>query len=228
MNRTLAVARIHAMDHVNVIVLPWAVLASSLVINVIVWSLWPEAAASASGGILSLYGFGVVMISGLVSRGFPFQVGFGVTRRDFMAGTVLLVALFSFGSAVILTGLNLLEGATGGFGLGGRFFRVPWFTVVPRVQLVVIYALPMVFFVGIGMLYSAIWSRYRTTGMVVLTSAGAIALVLMSALVTWRDAWPSVGSWFASIQPLTAVLVLGALGVLAIAASWLTLRRAPV
>jgi hypothetical protein len=228
MNRPLAVARIHAMDHTNVFVLPWVMLASSFVINVIVWLLLPEAAAQGSGGILSLYGLAVAMISVLVSRGFPFQVGFGVTRRDFLAGTVLLVALYSLGSAIVLTGLNLIEGATGGFGLGGRFFRVPWFTDVPGVQLMVIYGLPMVFFVGIGMLYSAIWSRYKTTGMAVLTVASALAVVLMIALVTWRGAWPNIGSWFATIQPLTAVLVLGALGVLAIAASWLTLRRAPV
>jgi hypothetical protein len=228
MSRTLAVARIHAMDYTNVFVLPWLMLAAAFVINVTIWLLLPEAAATGSGGILSLYGLAVAMTSVLVSRGFPFQVGFGVTRRDFLKGTVLLVALYSLGSAVILTGLNLIEGATGGFGLAGRFFRVPWFTDVPDVQLVVIYGLPMVFFIGVGMVYSAIWSRYRTTGMAALTLAFALAVVLMVALVTWRDAWPSVGSWFATIQPLSTVLVLGALGVLAIAASWLTLRRAPV
>jgi len=64
--------------------------------------------------------------------------------------------------------------------------------------------------------------------MVVLTIASALAVVLMIALVTWRESWPSVGSWFATLQPLTTVLVLGALGVVAIGASWLTLRRAPV
>jgi len=228
MSRTLAVARIHAMDHANVFVLPWVILVSSFVINVIVWLLLPEAAASGSGGILSLYGFAVAMISVLVSRGFPFQVGFGVTRRDFLKGTVLLMALYSLGSALILTVLNLLEGATGGFGLGGRFFRAPWFTDVPAGQLVLIYALPMLFVLAFGMLCSAIWSRYRTTGMVVLTIASALAVVLMIALVTWRESWPSVGSWFATLQPLTTVLVLGALGVVAIGASWLTLRRAPV
>lgn len=228
MNRPIAVARIHAMDHVNVLILPWAMLASAFALNVIIWLLLPEAAATGSGGILSLYGLAVAMISVLVSRGFPFQVGFGVTRRDFLAGTVLLVALYSLGSAVILTGLNLIEGATSGFGLDGRFFRVPWFTDVPGVQLMVIYALPMLFFVGIGMLCSAIWSRYKTTGMAVLTMASAVAVVLMIALVTWRDAWPSLGSWFATLQPLATVLVLGALGVVAIGASWLTLRRAPV
>jgi hypothetical protein len=228
MNRSLAVARIHAMDHANVFVLPWAVLASSFVINVIIWLLLPEAAAHGSGGILSLYGLVVAMISVQISRGFPFQVGFGVTRRDFLTGTLLLVALYSLGSAVILTSLNLIEGATSGFGLGGRFFRAPWFTDVPDVQLLVIYALPMVFFAGLGMLYSAIWSRYKTTGIAVLTIASALAVVLMIALVTWRDAWSSVGSWFATFAPLTAVLVMGALGVLAMAASWLTLRRAPV
>lgn len=228
MNRPLAVARIHAMDHLNVFILPWVVLTSAFALNVVIWLLLPEAAASGTGGILSLYGLAIAMISALVSRGFPFQVGFGVTRRDFLAGTVLVIAVYSLGSAVILTALNVVEAATNGFGLDGRFFRVPWFTDVPGIQLIVIYALPMVFFVGIGMLCSAIWSKYKATGLAALTLASALAVVMMIALVTWQDAWPSVGSWFATLTPLTAVLGLGSMGILAIAASWLTLRRAPV
>jgi len=228
MNRPLAVARIHAMDHATVLVLPWAVLASALVINVIVWSLVPEAAAKGTGGILSLYCFSWAMISVLVARGFPFQLGLGVTRRDFLTGTFLFLAAFAVASAVLLVGLNLLERATGGFGLGGRFFRVPWFTEVPDVQLVAIYALPMVFFVGLGMLFAAVWSRFRATGTVALLTGIGLALVVPIALITRSGAWPSVGAWFGDLVPLTAVALLAGIGALAGAGSWLTLRRAPV
>ena len=122
------------MDCANVFCLPWVGLGSSFVINLIVWALLPEAATSGTGGILSQYFLAVAMISVLIARGFPFQLGLGVTRRDFFMGTMLLVALFSVGSAVILTGINLLEGATGGFGMGGRFFRSQGVTAVPSWQ----------------------------------------------------------------------------------------------
>ena len=123
---------------------------------------------------------------------------------------------------------GLLEGATGGFGMGGRFFRAPWVTAVPSWQLVAIYALPMVFVVGLGMLYASIWLRYKMIGSVALTIALALLGLAVTAVITWQDAWPSVGDGFAALQPLTAMLILGGLGAFAMAASWLTLRHAPV
>ncbi|QTE29801.1 hypothetical protein [Pengzhenrongella sicca] len=228
MNRTLAVARIHLMDHATVFVLPWAVLASALVINLIVWALLPEAAANGTGGLASLYCFSWAMISVLISRGFPFQLGLGVTRRDFLRGTFLFLGAFAVSSAVILLGLNLLERATGGFGLGGRFFRVPWLTDVPDWQLLAIYALPMVFFVGLGLAFAAVWSRYRATGVVALLIGLGFALVVPIAVIAWSDSWPSVGTWFADLVPLTAVALLAGIGALGGAGAWLALRRAPV
>jgi len=228
MNRTLAVARIHLMDRANALIVPWIVLAASFTVNVILWMLIPEAGPNGSGGIISLYALGVAMIVVLVGRGLPFQLGLGVTRREFLGGTVLLVAGFSLACAIALTGLNFLERATDGFGLQGHFFRAPWFTAVPDGQLVAIYALPMVFFLGVGMLYAALWSRYKLVGSVTLTVALAFVVVGLIAVITWRDGWPGVGHWFTTLAPLPAVGILGALGAVSIAGAWLTLRRAPV
>jgi len=228
MNRTLAVARIHLMDRANAVIVPWIVLAASFTVNVILWMLIPEAGPSGSGGIVSLYALGVVMIVVLVGRGLPFQLGLGVTRREFLSGTVLLAAAFSVGCAIALTGLNLLERATDGFGLQGHFFRAPWLTAVPDGELVVIYALPMVFFLGAGMLYAALWSRYKLIGSVTLTVALAFVVVGVVAVITWRDGWPGVGDWFRALTPLPVVGILGAVGAVSFAGAWLTLRRAPV
>lgn len=228
MNRILSVARIHTFDCANVLVLPWVVLASALAINLIVWLLLPEGAVHATGGILSLYGFAWAMVSVLIARGFPFQLGLGVTRRDFLTGTYLFLAAFAVGSAMILTGLNLLERATDGFGLGGRFFRVPWITDVPDAQLVAIYALPMVCSVGFAMVFAAVWYRFKSAGVVALVIGLSLAIVAVIAVVTWRDAWPSVGAWLSAAAPLTVMLVVGGVGVLANAGAWVTLRTAPV
>lgn len=214
-HRALTVARVQAMDAVNVLVLPWVVLGSALVINLLVWVLVEGAAEGGTGGISSLYGYSMAMVAVLVSRGFPYLVGMGVTRRSFLGGTALMLLAYAAVSSLALTALHGLEALTDGFGLGGRFFRVAWFTEVPAWQLPVVYALPMVFAAGLTLPFAAAYLRWRATGIVTLLAATALLVVVGLWAVGRVDGWAGLFAWFDSLGPLVLSALLALVGVLA-------------
>lgn len=225
-HRARAVARILLLDVVNVVLLPWIVLVAALLVNVAIWALVPEAAAGGTGGVLSMYGYSMAMVAALVGRSFPYLLGSGVTRRSFCTGAGLMLAGYVVVTALVLTGLWLLEDATDGWGLGGRFFRVPWITDVQVWQLPAIYGLPMLFLLAVMALYAAVWLRWRAVGAVSLSMA--LAVVLVGGLwLMGQIGWSRVGAWFSETGPLGLMGLLGAVGVVAAAGAWLSLRRAP-
>ena len=51
---------------------------------------------------------------------------------------------------------NRLGQVTGGFGQGGRYFRVPWLTDGPTYQLIAVHVVPMLLVVALGALMSSL------------------------------------------------------------------------
>ncbi|HEY6295395.1 MAG TPA: hypothetical protein VIX15_07000, partial [Streptosporangiaceae bacterium] len=66
-----------------------------------------------------------------ITRPLPFALALGVSRRSFYAGTALLAgaiaAVYGLGVAV----LQLIERATGGWGVNLHYFRVPYLLAGP-------------------------------------------------------------------------------------------------
>ena len=137
----MAVARVHSLD-VQQTIWPWAILATSFVVNVVLWVALRglEGFEKTTGGLASLYVTALFVASVAVARQLPFTLGLGVTRRAFMGGSLLYATASSALAGVVLTLLNRVEEVTDGFGQGGRFFRVPWLTDVPTYQLFAVYA----------------------------------------------------------------------------------------
>ena len=61
-----------------------------------------------------------------MTRLLPFGLMLGVSRRGYYLGTFLLVVVLGVGYGLGLTVLQIVERATGGWGLAVHFFRVPW------------------------------------------------------------------------------------------------------
>ena len=229
MSRAVAVARVYALD-VPQAVWPWAIMAVSFLINVALWVSLSnvDGFQKTTGGLLSLYVTAAFVAAIAISRQFPFTLGLGVTRSAFLGGSLLYAAVCAAVTGVVLTLLNLLETATGGFGQGGKFFRVPWLTDVPTYQLLAVYGVPMLLAIALGAFPSGLYSRFGSTGMLV---SALVAMVVTTAgvlLVTAAQAWGAVGDWVVSLTPLTltAWLFVATAGLLG--ATYLVLRRAPV
>ncbi|WP_129337925.1 hypothetical protein [Cellulomonas endophytica] len=226
-SRVLTVVRVQAMDAVNVLLLPWLVLASAFAVNLAIWLLVDAPDARATGGLASLYGYGMAMVAVVVSRGFPYLLGLGVTRRAVVLGTGLLLLAHAAACALVLTALWWAEDVTDGWGLQARFFRVVWLTDVAAWQLPVVYLLPFVFTSGIMGLYAAVYLRWRAVGAWVLSVAIAAALVVGVAVLARTDGWGAFGSWVLGLGPVGSTAVLAAAGLVCGVGAWLVLRRAP-
>jgi len=89
------------------------------------------------GGVQGTYTPGLATFSILVLVGgigaiggtYPFAVGFGARRRDFVAGTLAMATAVSAGWALVLGLLSLVEAnLLKGWGVGMHFFYLPWFS----------------------------------------------------------------------------------------------------
>src|ERR1700712_1118052 len=167
--RILAVTKLHFVNRFQILYLPLIVLGTIFVLNLAIWWIIVAASDGAvtgahlgySGAVSYIYVYGVVIAVQAISRTFPFSLGFGVTRRDFYLGSVLAFVAVSFGFAVILTIMSVLEIATGGWGVGGRMFAPLWFTNDFWLLRFVMYFCAFLFLFFIGTAGAAFYVRWR-------------------------------------------------------------------
>ncbi|HYH71974.1 MAG TPA: hypothetical protein VD764_02075 [Nocardioides sp.] len=229
MSRAVAVARVHTLD-VQQTIWPWAILATSFVVNVVLWVALSgvDGFEKTTGGLTSLYATALFVACVSVARQLPFTLGLGVTRRAFMGGSLLYATASSALVGVVLTLLNRVEEVTDGFGQGGRFFRVPWLTDVPTYQLFAVYAVPMLFALALGAFLSGLYARFGQTGVLVSSLVGVVVATAAVLLVTAADGWAALGQWFTELTPMSLTGWLSLLAGASLAATYAVLRRASV
>ena len=122
--------------------------------------------------------------------------------------------------------LGRVEVATDGWGLNGQLYFLGWAADSPAIVQILFNFLVMLALYMTGFWFATVYKRWRATGMVVVWSIIAVALVGLIGLVTWKGWWPPVGAWFTVQTPLSVsgwtALFCTVLGV----GSYLTLRRA--
>ncbi len=227
MNRAVAVARMQLTNKWIYLGIPLIILAGSTLISLAIFAMIPDDASNAisgSGQAVMWYFFalGVQALTLL----FPFSQALSVSRRSFYIGTVGLFTVVALALAVLYWVLGLIEQATDGWGMNGAIFAIPWIAEGAwYAQILFYFAVTSLFFL-LGFWSSTIYKRWRTVGLTAaLVGLGAVLLGVI-ALITWRDAWPSVGAWLVELTPLSlAGWVLAAAALLALT-SYATLRRA--
>ncbi|MCO7222452.1 hypothetical protein [Klenkia sp. PcliD-1-E] len=229
MNRTLVAARLHAVHAVIALGIPWVVVGSSFAINLVVWAALPTDARndSGTGGIISLYVAVAIVFMQAVTQLFPMALGLSLSRRTFYLGTLLAAAAQSLAYGLLLTILTLVENGTAGWGLGLSFWAPGPVDVDNPALQILVFAVPMFLAASLGVGLGVVLKRWGQLGMwtlaVLLLLAGGAAVTV----ITWRSAWPAVGSFFVD-TPVVALLLIGpAVVALVVAgASFLGLRRA--
>lgn len=167
-----------------------------------------------------LIGFGFTAMG----QYFPLALGLGLTRREYAIGTTLVFVGNALFFAVIVTIGKVIEVATGGFGLGIRFFDVVytgvgewWQTLVQTFLLILVVSL-----VGAAITTAFhrwgqpfLWIFWIALGLLVV---GAVAgFLLWPAFQAFAGAALSMG-W---LPWMGVVLLIGVVG----AAAWLALVR---
>jgi hypothetical protein len=130
MNRTASVMVMHGRDRVSWFVIPASVLGAVFVISWCVVLLHdvltgpPNSIFTA--GLASIYAVMLVVGVSTVTGTFPFAVGFGTRRRDFVLGTLAMAVVACAAWAIVLGLLSLVEtNVTKNWGVGMHFFHLP-------------------------------------------------------------------------------------------------------
>jgi hypothetical protein len=238
------VARYHLIRPVLVLGMPWAILAFSFAVNLIVFRFTPvghhlavtghglvsvaNTTGRDTGGVASV--FVMFFIIGLVtiSRSLPFGLALGVSRRSYYAGTALLGATFAAVDGLVLTAAQAIERATGGWGESMHFFRVPyvldgpwyltWLTSFVTLALLFVY----------GMWFGIVYRRWNLIGSAAFIAAQVTVLLGAALVVSGAHAWPGVGHFFTSLTAAGLTGVLAALTAALFAGGRATIRGATV
>jgi hypothetical protein len=180
-------------------------------------------------GALALF-YSVMLATGIgaVNGMFPFAVGFGARRRDYLLGTVGMAAGVCASWAIVLTLLSLVEARViKNWGVGLHFFHLPFFSGgsllrqscwtsdavcakadpiyvrggAPLEQVWFSFAFLLFLFV-LGMLLGSVYQRFGRIGIYLTIGS---ALLLLSVLVLASSAWSWWGAIFGWLGQQTAV-----------------------
>lgn len=229
MRRTLNVARLQLVPWQATRALPWAVLALSFGINLLIQALLgPEDRGNTqTGGLASIYVFSLIAYVRAMVQVFPFAVGLGVTRRRFYTATAMFTVVEAVVYGTILYLLRLVEDATGGWGVALRFFGVSYLVQDNALLQILIYAVPFLLVAFVGVFVGAMFKRWGVYGMYALSIGSLVVAGALSVLVTWQHQWSALGNWFLDRSALTLVAGLPALAAVVLAAGgFLLIRRA--
>jgi hypothetical protein len=230
MSTYLHVARYHLLQRLNYLILPWALLTFVFLLNVVIIVTFANTSQGHNwvGGLGALFILFLVLGVQSVSQSLPFGLTLGISRRSYFIGTLLLAAAMSAVYAVVVTGLQAIERATGGWGIHMYFFRVPYILNGPwYLTLLTSWVFLTLIFVY-GMWYGLMFRRWKIAGLVAFIAAEATVLLLGALLTTWTHGWSSVGHFF-HVLSATGLSGLVIVLVLALAAGgFATMRRMPV
>jgi hypothetical protein len=229
MNRTVSVVRMQLINRQTYIWVPLMVLGGALLVTLAIYAILMNSGVGGpmygGGAQAPLWYFGVVGIQALTLT-FPFSQAMSVTRREFYLGTLLTAVMTGAILALIFVAGGLIEEATGGWGMNGYFFYLPWIWEAGALGAgIFFFTVTMLFFV-VGFWAATIYKRF---GSVVLTSVlvGIAALLVLAMFwIGQMQAWLQVFSWIGSQGALGLALWGLLLAVVLAGISYLTLRRA--
>jgi hypothetical protein len=227
MNTLVKVARYNLMNPAYYLVLPWILPFAFAVGAVTAGRRFPH---DASGYLLSFFIFFGVQGWQTVGRSLPFGLALGVSRRSFYSGTALLGTALALVCGLVLTALQAIERATGGWGLSLHFFRVtyllngPWYAtwLTSAVGLFAVWVY--------GMWHGSVnsrWGGLGTLAFIVVQVLVVVAGARVGAFEHW-DFRSAAGGASAGLTALGLTGLVAALAVLLLAGGHATIRRATV
>jgi hypothetical protein len=227
MKTLVNVARYHLADPLTYVALPWAILTFSFLVNVAIAALAP-AGAQYTGGLASIYIF--VLLCGAVSmtRSLPYGLMLGVSRRGYYLGTALLMVLLGVVYGLGLTVLQIVERASGGWGVALHFFRVPWILDGPWYLTWPTSFVLLVLFFLYGMWYGLVYRRWSLPGLTAFIAAQVLVALGVVVAVSMTHHWPAVGQFFTTLTVPALTGVLAAIAVALGLGGFSTIRRVTV
>ncbi|MCW4466570.1 hypothetical protein OK351_13810 [Glutamicibacter sp. MNS18] len=230
MNRIIKVARMQLINKWTFIGIPLLILGGAFIFTMAIFWLvrragGDEAVMYSGGAQAPMWYFLALGIQSLTLT-FPFSLAMSVSRRTFYLGTVLLFGISALLLSTFYYLMGLVEQATGGWGLGGRFFALEWVADNNGFVQIMFYFVLMLLLFMIGFWIATIYMRWRTSGMLVFFVALAAILLGTVFYLTLGEKWGQFWAWAITWSAGGVVLWGGAVAILMAGASYLTLRKA--
>ena len=244
MKTWINIARYHAIRPAIYLGMPWAILAFSFAVNLIIFHLVPvghdvivtghglipveNTAHHDTGAVAIIYIFFFVMGVFSIGQSLPFGLALGLSRRSYYTGTALFAVTLAAAVGLALTVLQAIERATGGWGVAMHFFRVPYILDGPwyLTWLTSFVALALLFVYG--MWFGIVYRRWNLAGTVAFIAAQVTVLLAVALLITWIHAWPGTGRFFTALSAAGLTGLLAALAAALLAGGYATIRRATI
>jgi hypothetical protein len=260
MNRIANVMVMHARDRATWLLGPWIVLGAAFVICLMIALsvdlLWGGATPIYTGALASIYIVMLIEAIRTVIATFPFAVGFGTRRRDYLLGTLAWGVAFCVAWAILLGLLSLIEASViKNWGVGLHFFHLPFFSdgsplrqfcwsyyhdlscaqADPNYfgggsslqQFWVSFVL-LLFMYLLGLLLGSIYQRFGCMGGYMVFIVVFLLISVFALLSTYWHWWGTIGSWLAQQTAAALGLWLVPLSVCFALASYALLRKASV
>jgi hypothetical protein len=231
MNRIASATVMQSRDRVSWFVIPASAMGAGFVIvwiiAVLVRLLGRPNDEVFTGALAVFYSVMLATGFGMVTGTFPFAVGFGVRRRDYLLGTVAMAAAVSAAWAIALTLLSLVEARViKNWGVGLHFFHLPFFSggsplrefcwtsdaACARADPIYVRGgapleqtwfsfVFLLFLFLLGQMFGSIFQRFGRVGIYL---ALGIALLLLSLLAVVSSLWSWWGAIFGWLAQQTA------------------------
>ena len=261
MKRIASVMVMHARDWMTWLLGPWIVLGATFVICLLISLsidvLWRGSIPVYSGAVACIAVVMLAVAIGTVLGTFPFAVGFGTRRSDYLLGTLAWSVAYCASWAILLGLLSLIESSViKNWGVGLHFFHLPIFSdgsplrqfcwPSPPYDLSCAHADPtyvsggsslqqlwvsfvlLLFMDLLGLLLGSIYQRFGRTGEFMFFGIVFLLLSVFVLLSSYWHWWETISGWL--VQQTAAVLGLWLVPLLAIfaLASYALLRKATV
>jgi len=232
MNRTKSVWKMHNRDQMTWFYLPWAILIFSFVINLCIAYFVTSDQTDyihVTGGIASIFGYLMVVGYMLLPHSFSYVLNNSIRRKDYFWGTTAMITAVALFTSIVLTALGAVESrVTGGWGIGMRFFDLPYLSNGHALEQVWVYFSLIIHLFYVGFLHSSFYHRFRRKGMYIaifiLIGAGTIG----SYLMTYYHGWVKLYEWFIQYPLSQHAVWIFATAVLYALLSYFMLRRSTI
>jgi hypothetical protein len=229
MKTLLNVARYHLVDRITYVALPWGTMAFAFLVNLAIAAQVPsDVDGYYTGGLLSIYVFLLVCGALSMTRSLPFALMLGLSRRSYYLGTSLLVVALGAVYGLALAVLQVIERATGGWGLDMHFFRIPGILDGPWYLTWVMSFVLLVLFFLYGMWYGLMYRRWSLPGLVAFVAAQILVALAVVVAISMTHSWHAFGQFFSSATASSLTGLLAAVTVAMGVGGFTTLRRVTI
>ena len=226
MSRVVKVMRMQLTNRWTFIGIPAVILAASFGLSWVIWSFVPYEGTKYSGGSQAIMWYFLALGVQALTMTFPFSQGLSISRKAFFLGTVGLFSIIAVVTTAIYYVLGLIEIATDGWGVNGRFFALEWIAEGAGLPVMAFYFTVMMVLFLLGFWAATIYKRWQTTGLLIAGIGTGLLLVGVLYYLTRQDLWGQVGHFLGSQSQLSVAGWLAVVGLALAGGSYLTLRRA--